>query len=584
MSVAINVKRTKVFANTAARVAAKPDFAGQVGVQLDTGEFYRSTSLTVGAWSSVWLVDSLAISGTSGDGYISLLEQGSNPAAPASGILLYSAAASLGLRNSDGFIILLDTSSLTGTRTIDFPDSNGTFALTSDLTDYVEGPASATTTAIALFDGTTGKIIQNSAITVESGTAFALEMSDSGFATNEVTISVTASGKNVLALWNKHATGFSAITFRETAGEERFAIGYDNDDAVNYIESNNPDGADAPDIIFYFTDTGGSDLRMKLYENGRSAFFIVEDQANPALNIAQTTGIATFTYQSGFGVEARSLDAAGYSAFRVLDEGGGEAGVFGHFNADNNTFLRYYGTFQIIGDTNTTTLSATGAFGFPDGVRQTFNPNATNAGINVGSIAGDPSSPSNGDLWYDSTANELTARINGSNVALGAGGGSGTKTVAVFTPLDNQPPAAANATLDTRNSIALLAFDDGSAVANETAIFVGVMVEGANLASGLSVFVTCTAVATSGDYRLGAAWMRCNTDIDADSFDTAIEVTTTTNGTSGVPTKTTLTTTNIDGITAGDMYRLMIYRDTGDAGDTMTGDLQLLSVEVQTAA
>jgi uncharacterized membrane protein len=61
-----------------------------------------------------------------------------------------------------------------------------------------------------------------------------------------------------------------------------------------------------------------------------------------------------------------------------------------------------------------------------DGVKQTFNPNATNAGVNVGSHAGDPSSPANGDLWYDSSANELTARINGANVALGAGGGGGT--------------------------------------------------------------------------------------------------------------------------------------------------------------
>lgn len=65
----------------------------------------------------------------------------------------------------------------------------------------------------------------------------------------------------------------------------------------------------------------------------------------------------------------------------------------------------------------------TGAITLPDGVRQTFNPNGTNAGLNVGSHTADPSAPSNGDLWYDSTANELTARINGANVALGAGGG-----------------------------------------------------------------------------------------------------------------------------------------------------------------
>jgi hypothetical protein len=74
-----------------------------------------------------------------------------------------------------------------------------------------------------------------------------------------------------------------------------------------------------------------------------------------------------------------------------------------------------------------TTPTISGAITFPDNVRQTFNPGADAAGINVGSIAGDPGTPSNGDLWYDSTANELTARINGSNVALGAGGG-GTPT------------------------------------------------------------------------------------------------------------------------------------------------------------
>ena len=77
---------------------------------------------------------------------------------------------------------------------------------------------------------------------------------------------------------------------------------------------------------------------------------------------------------------------------------------------------------------------------FPDGVRQTFNPDATVAGINVGSQAGDPSTPTNGDLWYDSTANELTARINGANVAL-IGSGGGTFTSIGETP-DNYTSAA----------------------------------------------------------------------------------------------------------------------------------------------
>jgi hypothetical protein len=58
-----------------------------------------------------------------------------------------------------------------------------------------------------------------------------------------------------------------------------------------------------------------------------------------------------------------------------------------------------------------------------DGVTQTFNPNATSAGLNVGSVAGDPSAPTNGSLWYNSTDNQFTARINGVSVDLGSGGG-----------------------------------------------------------------------------------------------------------------------------------------------------------------
>lgn len=84
-----------------------------------------------------------------------------------------------------------------------------------------------------------------------------------------------------------------------------------------------------------------------------------------------------------------------------------------------------YTVGTLVANLEAATISLTGAITFPDDVRQTFNPGTTNAGFNVGSIAGDPSSPSNGDLWYDSTTNELTARIAGANVALGPGGGGG---------------------------------------------------------------------------------------------------------------------------------------------------------------
>lgn len=71
------------------------------------------------------------------------------------------------------------------------------------------------------------------------------------------------------------------------------------------------------------------------------------------------------------------------------------------------------------------TPTISGAITFPDNVRQTFNPGANAAGLNAGSQAGDPDTLSNGDIWYDSTANELQARVNGSTVTLGTGGASG---------------------------------------------------------------------------------------------------------------------------------------------------------------
>jgi hypothetical protein len=67
-----------------------------------------------------------------------------------------------------------------------------------------------------------------------------------------------------------------------------------------------------------------------------------------------------------------------------------------------------------------------------DGITFTFNPNATVSGLNVGAHTADPSSPVNGDVYYDSTNNLLRARINSAWVSLGAGGGGitiGTTTI-----------------------------------------------------------------------------------------------------------------------------------------------------------
>ena len=176
-----------------------------------------------------------------------------------------------------------------------------------------------------------------------------------------------------------------------------------------------------------------------------------------------------------------------------------------------------------------------------------------------------------------------------------AGGGTGqvdaaaaraalgvTATLAVFTVRDNQPPATAFATLDTRNSIAVLDFDAATA---EVAIFLGIIQEAASLASGLKIRIIWTATtATTGACRWGSSLMRLNSDIDIDSFDTEYFVTTTTNATSGIPNTSEITLTNIDSATAGDGFRLKIFRDANNGSDTMTGDAELITVEIRSAA
>ena len=178
------------------------------------------------------------------------------------------------------------------------------------------------------------------------------------------------------------------------------------------------------------------------------------------------------------------------------------------------------------------------------------------------------------------TANFL--RADGAWAAPASGSG-GTKTLARFTPRDNQPPASDFATLDTRNSISVLEFNPST---EETAMFVGSIPEGANLASGLLVRIWWMGdTATSGNVRWSAAFEDTGTDLDADSFDTATEVTSAANGTSGIETVASITCTTIDSLAAGDRFRLRIARKGADAvNDTMLGDAQVVAVEVRGVA
>jgi hypothetical protein len=170
--------------------------------------------------------------------------------------------------------------------------------------------------------------------------------------------------------------------------------------------------------------------------------------------------------------------------------------------------------------------------------------------------------------------------VSGDTLSATASGGS--KTYVVFTATDNQPTATAFATLDTRNSIAVLDFDDAT---DESAVFVSIIPEAASLGSGLKIRLHWMATtATSGNVVWDVSLERMTTDLDSDSFDTIASGTAAANGTSGILTVTEITLTTIDSVTAGDGFRLKVTRDANNASDTMTGDAELVVCEVRSAA
>jgi hypothetical protein len=149
-------------------------------------------------------------------------------------------------------------------------------------------------------------------------------------------------------------------------------------------------------------------------------------------------------------------------------------------------------------------------------------------------------------------------------------------------PLQNEAPSSNFATLDTRNGHPCLDFDAGTA---ESAVFTGKM-RPSYAGTGVTVTIHWAATtATSGNVMWQVAFERVDgQDTDSDGFATAQAfAAAAANGTSGTPTKSALNISNganMDSVVAGDMYRIKITRDATNGSDTMTGDAEVMFVEV----
>jgi len=159
--------------------------------------------------------------------------------------------------------------------------------------------------------------------------------------------------------------------------------------------------------------------------------------------------------------------------------------------------------------------------------------------------------------------------------------------LAVFTPLNNEPPASNFATLDTRNSVPVLDFDDTT---DESAVFGGVL-PAHYAGGGLTVTLVWMATsATSGGVSWDVAIERHQDDafdIDSDGFAAANNSgSATTASATGEQQYTDITFTDgadMDSLAAGESFRLKVTRDANGttATDDMSGDAELIRVIVK---
>ena len=162
---------------------------------------------------------------------------------------------------------------------------------------------------------------------------------------------------------------------------------------------------------------------------------------------------------------------------------------------------------------------------------------------------------------------------------------SGDSLVA-FTALHNEPPSANFATLDARNAIPVLDFDDAT---DETAEFGGFMprnYDGGGVTVTIGWMFTTSGTPGTDTCEWDVAF-KSVTD-DADDLDTKAyaavnSVTATSASADGEVAYDTITFTNgadMDSVAAGEYFRMKVMRDAA-SGTASPGDAELLFVEIK---
>lgn len=347
-------------------------------------------------------------------------------------------------------------------------------------TGSVVGPVSSTDKAIARYNGTTGALIQDSGVTIDDtaqvfGRQFTATRTDGQYqieiASASKTYGIAVSGMNWL--FADVTTGTTLLAF-DGSHNMYFSFLTTN----GYVKTNSASGLTTVETLIDLTaDVTGTLPAFNLPVGSSSAFGVIKvdgtsiistggilsavtggsgnmsasgsitanylgiwagptsmkaSQFLPAANVPAFTGDMT-TSAGSLTTTVVSVNGVSYAASPSTNTVAVVTGTNATtYEAVPNTALAHSSvtigsTSVALGATVTSfsgvtlvTPTISGAISFPAGTRQTFSPNTTTPGVNVGSVSGDPASPSNGDFWYDSTGNLLRTRINGITVSLGA--------------------------------------------------------------------------------------------------------------------------------------------------------------------
>lgn len=158
------------------------------------------------------------------------------------------------------------------------------------------------------------------------------------------------------------------------------------------------------------------------------------------------------------------------------------------------------------------------------------------------------------------------------------------QTLLVFSAQSGVPHLTTPPQLDTRNGHVVWDFD---AAINEILDFESVLPRNYN-GAGLTVALIWSATtATTGAARWLVSFERHQadvTDIDADSFAAAQAVNATTAAINGARSYDEVPFTDgaqIDGLAAGESFRMRVVRDATNVADTMVGDAELARIEIR---